>query len=340
MAFADAQMPKAGQWIQDQRNRQNGVLGATYLEYPSVLRLIGSAPEENPQRCFPKYQSHSVLKKASPVPAFFLQLLPTQKCIKHSGAPAVTLDVMRTQVFGKHCREASLVWRLAGNTEAEAIPQHSGCMGRSGQHFLVHLPREAPRKMCPNGGGTFFSFSKRSHVCCHWSCLYARHILPFPEVSGLHWESRVSYLHDFPVPSLLYFSQCSARAAIFLSSFWLMLQFYSQRSNQCYPQLAPSGAEPRQNLEVVLPSDFSGLVSSSGFLALSPSGIRNLVFFPLLAFWAPQRGGGARSLAGWPLIWPLSLEILLLENPHRPLRWSVSSPLSNSTWWSFLSMTP
>lgn len=143
-----------------------------------------------PTEKFPQVQSHSVLTKASPVPAFFFQLLPTQKCIKHSGAPAVTLDVMRTQVFGKHCREASLVWGLAGNTEVEAIPQRSGYVGRSGQHFLVHLPRGAPRKMCPNGAGTFFSFSKRSHVCCHWSCLYARHLLPFPEVSGLHWESR------------------------------------------------------------------------------------------------------------------------------------------------------
>ena len=81
-----------------------------------------------------------------------------------------------------------MVLGLAGNTEVKAIPWHSGCVGRSMQHFLVHLPRGAPGKMCLSGDGTVFHSQKVPHML-PLVLLITQGLLAFPDVSGLHWEA-------------------------------------------------------------------------------------------------------------------------------------------------------
>ena len=186
-------------------------------------------------------------------PAFFHRLLLTPRGVQHSQAQAVTPGVLRCP----NLREASPGSRLGLRAGCKRSGRgHSPALRAPGddqQHLLVHPPRGAPGEMCPRGEGTFFSFSKRPQYAAIGPAYMQGTCYPSQAFLGCTGRQHL-LLTLFSSSFCFRFSQCSAHASIFLSSFRLLLQLYFQRARQCYPDQPLPAHSPARTQKCSFPA--------------------------------------------------------------------------------------
>lgn len=251
-----------------------------------------------------------------------------------STAPSMREALPRSLLGFRAC------WKHRGEGHSLAL----WVRGEKREAFSCSSAQRGPWENVSEWRGHLFFHSQKVPHMLPLVLLSTQGLSAFPDVSGLHWEAGSPAYMIFQF--LLFYVSPNAL---------LVWPFFSVLFDWCFSFISnlPINAIPISSFRCRTRAEFRSSSSQWFLWPCFSIGVPFLVLFghsaascslPLLAFWAPRGRGGAGALAGWALMWPGPHCLCILKScsvdPHHPLWWPLSSPLSNSTWWSFLSMTP